>query len=155
MKANPTLGHDYGFIIFFFSHILTFNNELFFLPPPSPYLPPTFFFWFHVALFEVFVTSLFIYIWNFCGLIYLYLFGFFYLFLLSLCVWSCGRGEHEQPKKEEIDEDEKQQEEQLEEVSVLHTSPCKPMMVVEVCCHQHELSIAVKACCLHQDFLVF
>jgi hypothetical protein len=70
-------------------------------------------------------------------------------------VWSCGRGEHEQPKKEERDENEKQHEEQLEEVSLLYTSPCKPMMVVEVCCHQHELSIAVKACCLHQDFWGF
>ncbi len=33
-------------------------------------------------------------------------------------------------------------------------SPCKPIMVVEVCCHCHELLIVVKVCCLHQDFLI-
>ncbi len=33
-------------------------------------------------------------------------------------------------------------------------SPCKPMMVVEVCCHRHELLIARKVWCLHQVFLI-
>ncbi len=53
----------------------------------------------------------------------LFWFCFFFLSLcvcFELCVWSCGRGGHEQPKKkggEEKDEEEKQHEEQLEEVS--------------------------------------
>jgi hypothetical protein len=40
-------------------------------------------------------------------------------------------------------------------VSPLWSNLCKPTMVVEVCCHHHELSNAVKVCCLHQDVLVF
>jgi hypothetical protein len=31
---------------------------------------------------------------------------------------------------------------------------CKLTMVVEVCCHCHELSIVVKVYCLHWDFLI-
>jgi hypothetical protein len=46
-------------------------------------------------------------------------------------------------KREEREEGEEQHEEQLEEVSLLQSRPCKPTMVVEVCCHCHELSIAV------------
>jgi hypothetical protein len=56
-------------------------------------------------------------------------------------VWSYGRGGHEQQKREKRDKKEEQHEEQLEEVSLLQSSLCKPTMVVEVCCHCHELSL--------------
>jgi hypothetical protein len=69
-------------------------------------------------------------------------------------VWRCGRGGQEQQKKrEERDEVEEQHDKQLEEISLLQSSPCKPTMVVKVCCHCHELSIVMNVCCLHQDFL--
>jgi hypothetical protein len=32
---------------------------------------------------------------------------------------------------------------------------CKLTIVLEVCCHCHELSIVVKVYCLHWDFLIF
>jgi hypothetical protein len=44
---------------------------------------------------------------------------------------------------------------QLEEGSLLQSNPCKTAMVVEVCCRCHELSIVIKVCWLHQDFLIF
>jgi hypothetical protein len=68
-------------------------------------------------------------------------FGFVFSFFLSF-VFVC------------VFEEEEQHEEQLEEVSILQFSPCKPTMVVEVCCHRHELSIVVKVSCLHHDFLI-
>jgi hypothetical protein len=57
-------------------------------------------------------------------------------------------------KREERDKEEEQHEEQLEEVSLLQSSPYKLTMVVEVCYHRHELSIVVKVCCLHEDFFL-
>jgi len=69
-------------------------------------------------------------------------------------VLCCGKGGHEHQKREERDKEKEQHEEQLKEVSLLQSSPCKPTMVVKVCCHCHELSITVKVCCLHQDFLI-
>jgi len=57
-------------------------------------------------------------------------------------------------KSGEREEEEEQHEKQLEEVTLLKSRPCKPTVVVEVCCHYHELSIAVKVCCFHQDFLL-
>jgi len=62
---------------------------------------------------------------------------------------SYGRGGHEQQKREGRHEEEKQHEEQSEDMRLLQPSPCKPPMVVEVYCHRHELSIALKVCCLH------
>jgi hypothetical protein len=79
-----------------------------------------------------------------------------------VCVLSCVCGAMEEEdmsnqKREKRDEKEEQHEEQLEEVSLLQSSPCKPTMVaeVEVCCRCHELSIVIKVCCLHQNFLSF
>jgi hypothetical protein len=40
----------------------------------------------------------------------------------------------------------------MEGVSFLQSSPSKPTMVGEVCCHCHELLIAVKVWCFHSDF---
>jgi hypothetical protein len=68
----------------------------------------------------------------------------------------CGVVEEEdKSNKQKLERDEKkeQHEEQLEEVSLLQSSPCKPTMVVEICRYCHELSIATKVCCFHQDFL--
>jgi len=90
-----------------------------------------------VALFEAFVTSL------------------FFLPFFCPCVWSCRRGRHEQQKNGKKDEEEKQHEEQLEKVSLLQSSPCKPTMVIEVCCHCHELSITIMNCYFHWDFKFF
>ncbi len=65
-------------------------------------------------------------------------------------MWSRGRGGQEQQKREEKDEEE----EQLEEGNLLQPNPYKLMLVVDVCCHRQELSIAAKVCCLHMEFLV-
>jgi len=65
-------------------------------------------------------------------------------------VWSCERGGQEQWKREEKDEEE----EQLEEVNLLQPNPYKLIMVVDVCCHCQELSIAAKVFCLHMEFLI-
>jgi hypothetical protein len=75
---------------------------------------------------------------------------FFLSFCLCVCVGSYGKEGQEQLKREERDKEE----EQLEEVSLLQSSPYKPTMVVEVCCHRHELSIVVKVYCLQEDFLL-
>jgi hypothetical protein len=55
-------------------------------------------------------------------------------------------------KREETDE-KKEHEEQLEEVTLLQSSPCKPTVVVELCCHCHELSIALKVLLFSSRFL--
>jgi len=89
---------------------------------------------FCVALFEVFVTSWF--------------------FLPFFCPCVCGVAEEEDMsnKKMRKDEEEKQHEEQLEKVSLLQSSPCKPTMVIEVCCNCHELSFTTMICYFHWDF---
>jgi hypothetical protein len=77
----------------------------------------------------------------------------FVLVCMCVCVWSCRRGGHEQQKSEKRDEEKKQHEEQLEKVSLLQSSPCKPTMVIEVCCHRHEISTTIMICYFHWDFL--
>jgi hypothetical protein len=44
-----------------------------------------------------------------------------------MCACNCRKGAHEQQKGEERYKD------QMEKVSLLNPSPCKPTMVVEVC----------------------
>jgi hypothetical protein len=39
-------------------------------------------------------------------------------------------------------------------VSFLQPNPRKHVIIVEVCCHHCELSIAAKVCYIHQDFLI-
>jgi hypothetical protein len=103
---------------------------------------------FILALFEVFVASLFFF-W-----FYFFHFSFVFVGVLSfVCVWSYGRG-HEQQQGEERDKGEEQHKEQLEEVSLLQPNPCKHVMLVEVRCHHCELSIAAKVCYLHHDFSI-
>jgi hypothetical protein len=81
-------------------------------------------------------------LWVFCSSI-----GFYFVFV---CVSSYGRGgQAGKKKKEEREENEEQPEEHLKEASLLQSNPYKPTIVVEVCCHSHELSIAIKGCCFH------
>jgi len=98
-----------------------------------------------------------------CSICFLPSHGVFILFFLSLCFsfgfffsdffifyfffffWSPGGGGQEQQKREEKDE---------EEVNLLQPNPYKLIMVVEVCCHCQELSIAAKVFCLHMEFFI-
>ncbi len=92
-------------------------------------------------------------IWGFYGLFTFFWVLFFFVFLSSLCVsWVCVCG-----AVEDEDRNNKKRSERLRgrgtwgatrkgespAVQPLQSSPCKPTMVVEVCCHCHELSIAL------------
>ncbi len=64
---------------------------------------------------------------------------FFFLFFCP-CVFGAME-EDDMSKKGKERRKKEQHEEGLQEVSLLQSSPCKPTMVVEVCCHCHELSL--------------
>ncbi len=71
--------------------------------------------------------------------------------MFELCVRGAVEEEDRSPQKKEEERHEKevQYEEQLKEVSFLQSSPYKPTMVVEVCCHRDELLTVVKVCYLY------
>ncbi len=58
-------------------------------------------------------------------------------------------------KKSKRDKEEEQHEEQLQEVSLSQSSPYKPTMVIEVCCHCQEFFVAIKVCCCTKIFWPF
>jgi hypothetical protein len=71
---------------------------------------------------------------------------------VGLCVepWKTTRA----TKRGERDEKRNNMRSKLEEMSLLQPNPCKPMMLVKVCCHCQELLIAVEVCCHCQELLI-
>ncbi len=172
MKPNPTQDTIQGSYLLLPTHPHLQRSIFFVSPSPSTYLP-TYLLLFPSLLFSFpspFLThNLFFFLCDLFIVSYFSsFFGFpspffvFSFFLLSLCVcvcvcvglcvepWKTTRA----TKRGERDEKRNNMRSKLEEMSLLQPNPCKPMMLVKVCCHCQELLIAVEVCCHCQELLI-